>query len=81
MGTDKKAQDAADEYFLDNEPRHASTIRTSIPPTMVTAGYRINVIPSEVKATLDVRMMPDEDPAAFLEQVKKVINDPAVEVA
>jgi acetylornithine deacetylase/succinyl-diaminopimelate desuccinylase-like protein len=81
IGTDKKAQDAADEYFLDNEPRHASTIRTSISPTMVTAGYRVNVIPSEVKSTLDVRMMPDEDPAAFLEQVKKVINDPAVEVA
>ena len=81
IGTDQKAQDAADEYFLDNEPRHASTIRTSISPTMVTAGYRVNVIPSEVKSTLDVRMMPDEDPAAFLEQVKKVINDPAVEVA
>jgi acetylornithine deacetylase/succinyl-diaminopimelate desuccinylase-like protein len=48
---------------------------------MVTAGYRVNVIPSEVKSTLDVRMMPDEDPAAFLAQVKKVIDDPAVEVA
>ena len=34
-----------------------------------------------MKATLDVRMMPDEDPAKFLEQVKKVINDPTVEVA
>jgi acetylornithine deacetylase/succinyl-diaminopimelate desuccinylase-like protein len=80
LGTDKKAQDAADEYFLDNEPRHASTIRTSISPTIIQAGYRTNVIPSEVQATLDVRMMPDQDPAAFLEMVKKVINDPAVEV-
>ena len=26
-------------------------------------------------------MLPDEDPDAFLEQVKKVVNDPAVEVA
>lgn len=81
LGTDPKAQDAADEYMLDNEPRHASTIRTSISPTMVQAGYRTNVIPSEVSATLDVRMMPDQDPAAFLEMVKKVVNDPAVEVA
>jgi acetylornithine deacetylase/succinyl-diaminopimelate desuccinylase-like protein len=46
---------------------------------MVVAGYRINVIPSEAKATLDVRMLPEEDPAAFLAQVKRVINDPAVE--
>jgi acetylornithine deacetylase/succinyl-diaminopimelate desuccinylase-like protein len=75
-----KVQDAADEYFLDNEPRHASTIRTSISPTMIQAGYRTNVIPSEVQATLDVRMMPDQDPAAFLEMVKKVVNDPTVEV-
>jgi len=80
LGSDPKAQDAADEYLLDNEPRHASTIRTSISPTMIQAGYRTNVIPSEVQATLDVRMMPDQDPAAFLEMVKKVVNDPTVEV-
>lgn len=41
--------------------------------------YRVNVIPSEVKATLDVRTVPDEDAAAFLQQVKKVVNDPNVE--
>ncbi len=80
LSSDPKVQDAADEYFLDNEPRHASTIRTSISPTMIQAGYRTNVIPSEVAATLDVRMMPDQDPAAFLEMVKKVVNDPSVEV-
>jgi acetylornithine deacetylase/succinyl-diaminopimelate desuccinylase-like protein len=80
LGSDPKAQDAADEHFLDHEPRHASTIRTSISPTMIQAGYRTNVIPSEVQATLDVRMMPDQDPAAFLEMVKKVVNDPTVEV-
>ncbi|MGE0125660.1 MAG: M20/M25/M40 family metallo-hydrolase [Vicinamibacterales bacterium] len=80
LGGDPKAQDAADEYFLDHEPRHGSTIRTSISPTMIQAGYRTNVIPSEVSATLDVRMMPDQDPAAFLEMVKKVVNDPTVEV-
>jgi acetylornithine deacetylase/succinyl-diaminopimelate desuccinylase-like protein len=81
LSTDPKVQDAADEYFLDNEPRHASTIRSSISPTMIQAGYRTNVIPSEVQATLDVRMMPDQDPAAFLEMVKKVVNDPTVEVS
>ncbi|MEP7117837.1 MAG: M20/M25/M40 family metallo-hydrolase, partial [Acidobacteriota bacterium] len=81
IGSDPVAQDLADEYFLDHEPRHASTIRTSISPTMIQAGYRTNVIPSEVQATLDVRMMPDADPAAFLELVKKVVNDPTVDVS
>ena len=54
-------------------------LRTSVSPNIFAGGYRSNVIPSEAKATLDVRMLPDEDPAAFLEQVKRVVNDPAVE--
>ena len=45
---------------------------------ILNGGYRSNVIPSEAKATLDVRMVPEEDPAAFLEAVKRVINNPAV---
>jgi acetylornithine deacetylase/succinyl-diaminopimelate desuccinylase-like protein len=55
-------------------------LRTSVSPNIFAGGYRSNVIPSEAKATLDVRMLPDEDPAKFLEQIKQVVNDPAVEV-
>jgi len=71
---------AADDYFLEHEPRYASMLRTSLSPTIVQGGYRVNVIPSEAKATVDVRMLPDEDPVAFLETVRKVVNDPAVTV-
>lgn len=80
LSSDPKKVDAADEYFLDNEPRHASMLRTSVSPNIIQAGYRINVIPSDAKATLDVRVHPDDDHVAFMEQVKKVINDPAIEV-
>ena len=80
LSQDPKKRDAADEYFLENEPRHASMVRTSISPNMFTAGYRLNVIPSEAKATLDVRTLTDENPARFIEEVRKVVNDPAVEV-
>lgn len=80
-GQDPKAVAAADEYFLDHEPRHASMLRTSISPTIIQGGYRTNVIPSEAKATLDVRMHPDDDPQRFLEEVREVVNDPAVEVS
>ncbi len=78
---DLKAIDAVDEWFLSNEPRTASTLRTSVSPTILAGGYRVNVIPSEAKATLDVRALPDEDPAKFLDIVRGVINDPNVEVA
>ena len=80
LSSDRKRVQAADDYFLEKEPRHASMLRTSISPNQFNAGYRINVIPSEAKALLDVRILPDEDPARFLDQVKKVVNDAAVEV-
>ncbi|MCC7126851.1 MAG: M20/M25/M40 family metallo-hydrolase [Acidobacteria bacterium] len=80
LSPDPKVSGAADAYFRRNEPIHASMLRSSISPTIVQAGYRVNVIPSEVKATLDVRTLPDQDPDQFLELVKKVVNDPAVEV-
>jgi acetylornithine deacetylase/succinyl-diaminopimelate desuccinylase-like protein len=80
LSTDPKVRKAADDWLLENEPRHDSMLRTSVSPNIFTGGYRSNVIPSEAKATLDVRALPDEDPAKFLEQVKRVINDPAVDV-
>ena len=80
LSNDPKISGPADDYLLEREPRHASMIRTSISPTIIQAGYRINVIPSEVKASLDVRMHPSESPEDFLAALKKVVNDPAVEV-
>jgi acetylornithine deacetylase/succinyl-diaminopimelate desuccinylase-like protein len=77
---DPSTAGAADEYFLENEPRHASMLRTSVSPNIFSGGYRINVIPSEAKATLDVRALPDEAMPAFLDEIRKVVDDPAVEV-
>ena len=81
IGADAAAAAVADDHFLQSEPRHASMLRTSVSPTIIQAGYRINVIPSEAKATLDVRTHPDENLDGFLAEMKKVINDPAVDAA
>ena len=80
LSSDPKVVAAADAWLRENEPRHASMLRTSISPNIIQGGYRQNVIPSEAKATLDVRMRPGEDFDAFLAQLKGVVNDPAVEV-
>jgi acetylornithine deacetylase/succinyl-diaminopimelate desuccinylase-like protein len=79
--SDPKVVAAADEWLRANEPQHASMLRTSLSPNIVQGGYRNNVIPSEAKVTLDVRMRPDENYAAFLAQVNKVVNDPAVQAS
>jgi acetylornithine deacetylase/succinyl-diaminopimelate desuccinylase-like protein len=71
---------AIQEYFAMQEPRHYSMLRTSISPNIVGGGYRINVIPSEAEATLDVRVFPGDDINSIAEMIRGVINDPAVEV-
>ena len=80
LSTDPAVQKAADDWLFENEPRHSSMLRTSASPNIVNGGYRFNVIPSQATATIDVRLLPDENQDAFLEQVKKVVNDPSVEV-
>jgi acetylornithine deacetylase/succinyl-diaminopimelate desuccinylase-like protein len=81
LSPDPKVSGPADDYMRKNEPRHWSMLRTSLSPTMITGGYRTNVIPSEGTATIDTRLAPDEDPAKFLELVKQAVNDPQVEVS
>ena len=80
LNPDVKVNGPAAEWLLENEPQHWSMLHTSLVPTIVGGGYRYNVIPSEATATLDVRLHPDEDQTAFLETIKKVVNDPNIEV-
>jgi acetylornithine deacetylase/succinyl-diaminopimelate desuccinylase-like protein len=80
LSADPAVRRAADDWLYEHEPRHSSMLRTSVSPNVIAGGYRSNVIPSEATATLDVRMMPDEDPDRFLAEMKQVVNDPAVEV-
>lgn len=80
LSDDPRTREAADDWLFEHEPMHSSMLRTSVSPNVFTGGYRSNVIPSEAKATLDVRALPDEDPAAFLAQVVAIVDDPAIEV-
>ncbi len=80
LSKDPAVQKAADDWLFEHEPRHSSMLRTSASPNIITGGYRFNVIPSQATATIDVRLLPDEDQDGFLEQVKKIVDAPAVEV-
>jgi acetylornithine deacetylase/succinyl-diaminopimelate desuccinylase-like protein len=80
VSPDPKVSGPVADWMLDNEPHHWSMLHTSLVPTIINGGYRYNVIPSEAKATLDVRLHPDENQTAFLDDLRRVINDPRVEV-
>jgi acetylornithine deacetylase/succinyl-diaminopimelate desuccinylase-like protein len=72
--------DAIQQHFLENFPYHYSISRTSVAPTVIDAGFRRNVIPSEASAILDIRMLPDENVEEFYSKLAQVIDDPRVEI-
>jgi acetylornithine deacetylase/succinyl-diaminopimelate desuccinylase-like protein len=78
--TDSSRTSAVQRYLAQNEPMHYSMLRTSVVPTILNAGFRSNVIPSQAEATIDVRMAPGEDQKAFFDQMERVIGDPAVKI-
>ncbi len=78
--SDPAQQPEIDRYFAENEPAHYSLLRTSVVPTMMSAGFRRNVIPTEAEATIDIRGLPDEDPEEFYQTLARVIDDPNVEI-
>jgi acetylornithine deacetylase/succinyl-diaminopimelate desuccinylase-like protein len=67
-------------YFAEHEPQHYSLLLTSVVPTIINGGFRMNVIPSEAEAMIDIRALPDEDPDAFYDRMAEVIDDPNVEI-
>jgi len=80
LGSDPARVAAADEWLRANIPSQASMLRTSISPNIFQGGYRNNVIPSEAKVTLDVRMRPGEDPEAFRAEIVRLIDDDGIDV-
>jgi acetylornithine deacetylase/succinyl-diaminopimelate desuccinylase-like protein len=53
-------------------------LRDTVSPTMLTAGVRANVIPSEARANLNVRLLPGDSLNDVLADLKKLVNDPQI---
>jgi acetylornithine deacetylase/succinyl-diaminopimelate desuccinylase-like protein len=54
--------------------------RNTISLTMMSGSKQTNVIPNVATCNLDVRLLPGEDPKAFLREIEKVIADPTIKV-
>ena len=70
--------EAADVLYDDREV--SALLRNTIAITVVRAGYKTNVIPGTAEAELDVRLLPGEEPGAFLAELRRVIDDPGVRI-
>jgi acetylornithine deacetylase/succinyl-diaminopimelate desuccinylase-like protein len=64
----------------EENPFLRALLTDTVSANMFNSGVKSNVIPSVAEATLDCRLLPGHDPAAFIEQVRQVIDDPRVEV-
>ena len=80
LSTDDRAKEEAARYFQEHAPGYAAVLRTTVSPTVLRAGLRVNVIPSEGVATLDLRLMPGDDQEQVVEEIRRVVNDPSVDV-
>ena len=71
---------AVQKKLAESKISQSSMLRTSIAPTIIQGGFRINVIPAEAEATLDVRALPDENIDELMASLRKAINDPEIEI-
>ena len=53
-------------------------LRNTISLTALQGSNKTNVIPAEASAELDIRLLPDTDPQAFLKTLQKIVNDTSV---
>jgi acetylornithine deacetylase/succinyl-diaminopimelate desuccinylase-like protein len=63
-----------------DHPDLAALTRNTCSITVLKGSDKINVIPPEADAQLDCRLLPDQDPAAFVRELESVINDPGIKV-
>jgi len=70
--------DLAVKHLSEESPMWNSMLRDSVTPTVINAGFRNNVIPSQATANLNVRMLPGHSIDALIGQLDKIVNDPQI---
>lgn len=62
------------------EPALQAILQDTVSLTGLRAGIKENVIPQRAEAVLDVRLLPEHDPQAFVAELKRVLADERVQV-
>jgi acetylornithine deacetylase/succinyl-diaminopimelate desuccinylase-like protein len=71
-------QDLAAKRISEMSPMWNSMLRNSIAPTMLKAGVRPNVVPSEARAVLNIRLLPGDSVDGLIAEFTKLVNDPQI---
>lgn len=65
---------------ISKDPLLHALLRNTIAPVIMNAGFRANVIPGSAEATVNVRLIPGTDPEDILREIRRVVDDPRVDV-
>ncbi len=72
---EKALSDPSFSKWLTSSPIYNAMVRDTISLTILQAGSKANVIPSESNATLDCRLIPGSSKENFLKEIKKRLGD------
>jgi acetylornithine deacetylase/succinyl-diaminopimelate desuccinylase-like protein len=61
--------------LLDQDALFGPLVRNTVSLTMLRSGQKSNIIPAQAEAKLDIRLLPGEDPAAILGDIRAIIKD------
>lgn len=73
-------RDSAAARMLTSDLTYNAVLRNTISITGLKGSTKTNVIPPTATAAIDVRLLPGQDPQAFLADLVRIINDTAVTV-
>jgi acetylornithine deacetylase/succinyl-diaminopimelate desuccinylase-like protein len=64
--------------WLLSDPYRNAILRNTVVPTVLKGSDKTNIIPGQASADLDIRLLPDQDTAAFHRALDRVIGDTSV---
>ena len=70
--------DHAARWVSEASPVWNSMLRDTIAPTMLQAGVRQNVVPSEARGVLNIRLLPGNLLEPLLGKLRALVNDPQI---
>lgn len=76
----KALQDSAFAAEFLKDRSNNARVRNTISITGIKGSGKINVIPAEASAEIDVRLLPGEEPQAFIDELRRVIADDSIQI-
>ena len=73
--------EAAARRLSASSPFYNAMLRTTCVPTLLDGGHAENALPQTARATINCRVLPEEQPADVMQTLVRAIADPQVEVA